>query len=253
MRSSRFALLAVVLAAATVFLVRSGAGQAGTPVSLMLWGGTVVTMDAAGQVFPSGAVVIDADRIVDVGPADDLMRKYTPATRIDVRGQIVLPGLINAHTHAPMVLFRGLADDLALMEWLERYIFPAEAKVVSPDFVRVGTRLAALEMIESGTTTFADMYYFESDIAEATREAGLRGMRVHPVDLHHDAGQRHRLLDVILRREGMVTKSQRCSEQQTGGKCCREGERVHGHISCSMRMVTRNILFEYDGHGLEML
>jgi 5-methylthioadenosine/S-adenosylhomocysteine deaminase len=87
-----------------------------------------------------------------------------------------MPGLINTHTHAPMVLFRGLADDLALMEWLQKYIFPAEAKTVSPAFVRAGTRLAALEMIESGTTTYADMYYFEEEIARATREAGLRGV-----------------------------------------------------------------------------
>ncbi len=75
-----------------------------------------------------------------------------------------------------MVLYRGLADDLALMDWLTKYIFPAEKATVSPDFVRVGTRLAALEMIESGTTTFVDMYYFEDDIAEATREAGLRAV-----------------------------------------------------------------------------
>ena len=75
-----------------------------------------------------------------------------------------------------MVLFRGLADDLALMDWLNNYIFPAEARTVSPEFVRIGTRLAALEMIESGTTTFADMYYFEDDIAQATREAGLRAV-----------------------------------------------------------------------------
>ena len=87
-----------------------------------------------------------------------------------------MPGLINTHTHAPMVLYRGLADDLALMEWLEKYIFPAEAKTVTPAFVRVGTRLAALEMIRSGTTLFADMYYFEEEVAEAVREAGIRGV-----------------------------------------------------------------------------
>src|SRR5688500_2651303 len=87
-----------------------------------------------------------------------------------------MPGLINTHTHAPMVLYRGLADDLALMDWLNKYIFPAEAKTVSPEFVRAGTRLAALEMIESGTTTFADMYYFEEEIAKVTKEAGLRGV-----------------------------------------------------------------------------
>ena len=87
-----------------------------------------------------------------------------------------MPGLINTHTHAPMVLFRGLADDLALMDWLQKYIFPAEAKTVSPEFVRAGTRLAALEMIESGTTTYADMYYFEEEIARVTKAAGLRGV-----------------------------------------------------------------------------
>jgi len=88
----------------------------------------------------------------------------------------VLPGLINTHTHAAMVLFRGLADDLALSEWLNKYIFPAEAKTVSPEFVRAGTRLAALEMIQSGTTTFTDMYYFEEEVAAATKAAGLRGV-----------------------------------------------------------------------------
>src|SRR5438093_11563507 len=87
-----------------------------------------------------------------------------------------MPGLVNTHTHAPMVMYRGLADDLALMEWLQKYIFPAEAKTVSPEFVRVGTRLAAVEMIESGTTTFADMYYFEEEIARVVKAAGLRGV-----------------------------------------------------------------------------
>ena len=111
-----------------------------------------------------------------------------------MRDQIVLPGLINTHTHAPMVMYRGLADDLALMDWLQKYIFPAEAKTVSPELVRVGTRLAALEMIESGTTTFADMYYFEEEIAKATVEAGLRGVLGrddHPVPgrRREDAGR----------------------------------------------------------------
>ena len=87
-----------------------------------------------------------------------------------------MPGLVNTHTHAPMVLYRGLADDMALMEWLTKYIFPAEAKTVSPEFVRAGTRLAVLEMIQSGTTTYADMYYFEEEIARETKAAGLRGV-----------------------------------------------------------------------------
>ena len=87
-----------------------------------------------------------------------------------------MPGLINTHGHAPMVMYRGLADDLALMDWLQQYIFPAEAKTVAPAFVRAGTELAALEMIRSGTTTYTDMYYFEEEIARATKAAGLRGV-----------------------------------------------------------------------------
>jgi 5-methylthioadenosine/S-adenosylhomocysteine deaminase len=175
MRASRFLLIGGLLVV-TVWVLGSLRGQSATPVSLLISGGTIVTMDAEDRVLTSGAVAIDGDRIVEVGEADTLARKYAPADRIDARGQIVLPGLINTHTHAPMVLYRGLADDRALMDWLQNYIFPAEAKTVSPDFVRVGTRLAALEMIESGTTTFADMYYFEDDIAEVTREAGLRAV-----------------------------------------------------------------------------
>jgi 5-methylthioadenosine/S-adenosylhomocysteine deaminase len=133
-------------------------------------------MDEAGTVISNGAVAIDGSSIVAVGTAGELDAQYSARDRIDANGQIVMPGLINTHTHAPMVLFRGLADDLALMDWLTQYIFPAEKAAVSPEFVRVGTRLAALEMIESGTTTFADMYYFEDVIAEATKSAGLRAV-----------------------------------------------------------------------------
>src|SRR5205085_5597659 len=99
-----------------------------------------------------------------------------PTQRIDRPDALIMPGLINTHTHAPMSLLRGIADDLRLQDWLEKYIFPAEAKNVTPDFVTWGTRLACLEMMLSGTTTFVDMYYFEEVIAEATKEAGLRGV-----------------------------------------------------------------------------
>ncbi len=127
-------------------------------------------------MFSPGAVAIDGTDIVEVGSPATIAAKYQAAQTIDARDQIVLPGLINTHTHAPMVMYRGLADDLALLDWLQKYIFPAEAKTVSPELVRVGTRLAALEMIESGTTTFCDMYYFEEEIARVTVEAGLRGV-----------------------------------------------------------------------------
>ncbi len=176
MRAWRFLAAAAGLAALTVFLVVSVGGQGGTPVRLLIVGGDVVTLDDARRVIPHGAVAVDDDRIVAVGTAEELSRRFAPVERIDARDQIILPGLINSHTHAPMVLYRGLADDLALMDWLTRYIFPAESGTVSADFVRVGTRLAALEMIESGTTTFVDMYYFEDDIAEVTKAAGLRAV-----------------------------------------------------------------------------
>lgn len=175
MRIARFSSVAAVLVAAVVFLV-SVPGQSGRPIALIISGGTVVTMDREARVIADGAVAVDGDKIVEVGVASTLLAKYQPRVLVDARGQVVMPGLVNTHTHAPMVLFRGLGDDRALMDWLQQYIFPAEAKMVSPAFVSVGTRLAALEMIESGTTTFADMYYFEDDIAAATHEAGLRAI-----------------------------------------------------------------------------
>jgi 5-methylthioadenosine/S-adenosylhomocysteine deaminase len=136
----------------------------------------VVTMDPARSVIENGAVAIRGDRIAAVGTRTDIERRFRASSRIDLPQGLIAPGLVNTHTHAPMSLFRGIADDLRLQEWLERYIFPAEAKNLSPDFVRWGTRLACLEMALSGTTAFADMYYFEDVIAEATKEAGLRGV-----------------------------------------------------------------------------
>jgi len=163
-----FALLAVAAA------LLAG-GQART-VSLIVANGTVVTVDPARRVIARGSVAIDGRDIVAVDTAAAIAAAYRGRQTIDATGLVVMPGLINTHTHAPMVLFRGLADDLALMDWLQKYIFPAEAKTVSPEFVRVGTRLAALEMIQSGTTTYTDMYYFEDEIARATKAAGLRGV-----------------------------------------------------------------------------
>jgi 5-methylthioadenosine/S-adenosylhomocysteine deaminase len=145
-------------------------------VSLLVTGGTVITQNAAHRMLTPGALAIDGTDIVDVDTPAAIAAKYQAADTIDARDQIVLPGLINTHSHAPMVMYRGLADDLALMDWLQKYIFPAEAKTVSPELVRVGTRLAAVEMIESGTTAYVDMYYFEEEIAKATFEAGLRGV-----------------------------------------------------------------------------
>src|SRR5438093_1416040 len=163
----------LAVTAATVGLL---AAQGRRTVSLIVANGTVVTMDSGAHVIAAGSIAIDGTDVAAVDRADVIRQRFQARDTVDAGGGIILPGLINTHTHAPMVLYRGLADDLALMEWLEKYIFPVEARTVSPEFVRIGTRLAALEMIESGTTTYADMYYFEEEIAEATRAAGLRGV-----------------------------------------------------------------------------
>jgi 5-methylthioadenosine/S-adenosylhomocysteine deaminase len=157
-------------------LLAVAAQPARQAVALVVIGRTVITADAAHRVLSPGAVAISGTDIIAIDTPDAIARKYTAAETIDARNEVVLPGLINTHTHAPMVMYRGLADDLALMDWLQKYIFPAEAKTVSPELVRTGTRLAALEMIESGTTTFVDMYYFEEEVAKAAIEAGLRGV-----------------------------------------------------------------------------
>jgi len=143
-------------------------------VDLVVRNGTVVAMDPGRRVIAGAAIAVDRGAILAVGPEADVVSRYHGRDLLDAAGGIVIPGLINAHGHAPMVLFRGIADDLKLMDWLQKYIFPAEAKNVTADFVKAGTRLAALEMLRSGTTTFVDMYYFEDQVAEAAKEAGIR-------------------------------------------------------------------------------
>ncbi|MGA9351943.1 MAG: amidohydrolase family protein [Anaerolineae bacterium] len=143
-------------------------------VDLVVAGGVVLTADQDWNMYDPGAVAVDRGAIVGLGPREEIERTYRGRERIDASSRLVMPGLINAHTHAPMTLFRGIADDLPLETWLYDYIWPAEAKWVGPDFVRLGTQLAAAEMIRSGTVLFCDMYFFEDDIAEACKEAGLR-------------------------------------------------------------------------------
>ncbi len=145
-------------------------------VDLLITGGTVIAMDAQRRVLDDGAVAVRADSIVAVGPRAELEAKYAAAKVINAHGAIVMPGLINGHTHAAMTLFRGIAEDLSLDDWLHAYIFPAEARNVTEDFTAWGTRLAILEMLRGGTTTYADMYYFEDAVARVTKEAGMRGV-----------------------------------------------------------------------------
>ncbi|MDX1983928.1 MAG: amidohydrolase family protein, partial [Bryobacteraceae bacterium] len=161
---------------AALLLAASAAVTAADPVDWLITARYVVTMDPARRVIDNGAVAVRADRIVAIGPRAQLERQYSPKQRLDRGNAILAPGLIDTHTHAPMSLFRGIADDMRLQEWLEKFIFPAEAKNVTAGFVKWGTLLACLEMSLSGTTTYTDMYYFEEVIAEATRQAGLRAV-----------------------------------------------------------------------------
>jgi len=174
MYSRRRLTLALAALGALLFLPFSAFAQ--EKVDLVVTGGTVVTMDAHRRVIDDGAVAIRGDAIVAVGTSAEISSAYQAAKTIDAHGTLVLPGLINGHAHAAMSLFRGLADDLTLDDWLRKYIFPAEARNVNPEFVAWGTRLGVLEMLRGGITTYADMYYFEDEVARVTKEAGMRGV-----------------------------------------------------------------------------
>src|SRR5467141_3291443 len=168
----------VILLLAIQFLVLNSLWSQETKqkVDLTITGGTVVTMDGARAIYDDGIVVVKGDTIVAVGPRRELEGKYLASQTIVAKGGLLLPGFINGHTHVPMTLFRGIHDDVTLNDWLRKYIFPAEAKNVTEEFVRWGTRLAAAEQIRGGVTTFADMYYFEDSVAEETKAAGMRGV-----------------------------------------------------------------------------
>ncbi len=143
---------------------------------LLLLNAHVLTMDPQFRAYPDGAVAIRGGSILSVGERSAILQNVDPQETVDCRGSILMPALVNAHTHAAMALLRGLADDLRLDVWLLGYMMPVEREFVSPDFVKLGTRLACAEMIRGGIGTLADMYYFEDDAASAIAEAGLRGV-----------------------------------------------------------------------------
>ena len=145
-------------------------------VDLLITNATIVTMDSERRIIEHGQIAVRGDSIYAIGDGVLFPRGVQAKQTIDAKGALVLPGFINGHTHVPMTLLRGLHDDVTLDDWLRKYIFPAEAKNVTEDFVRWGTRLAAAEQIRSGVTTFADMYYFEDAVAEETKAAGMRGV-----------------------------------------------------------------------------
>lgn len=137
--------------------------------------------NSTNKFVEKGAVAIRDDKVVFVGTQAAVHQRYQAEEIIEGTGRIVMPGLINGHTHSAMTLFRGMADDLELMTWLENYIFPMEAQFVTPEFVRTGAELACWEMIRTGTTTFVDMYFFPDVIADVVEQCGLRAVITFPV------------------------------------------------------------------------
>ncbi len=143
---------------------------------LIIRNGIVVTIDSTGHIYPKGTVVIKANKIIDIGYDSVLSEKYHADNIIDAQGKIVMPGFVNAHTHIAMSLFRGLADDLKLQDWLHKYIFPAETKFVDSSMITIGSELAMVEMLHSGITCFNDMYFYEDLTAQMCCKIGMRAI-----------------------------------------------------------------------------
>jgi 5-methylthioadenosine/S-adenosylhomocysteine deaminase len=143
---------------------------------LIIYGDYLLSMEPGAPVIKNGAVVISGDKIIATGPRAAIDKRYIAPRVIPGEGRVLLPGLINGHTHTAMTLFRGMVDDLDLMTWLNNYVFPMEGRFVTPEFVRTGTSLACWEMIRGGTTTFVDMYFYPDDIASVVDSCGLRAV-----------------------------------------------------------------------------
>ena len=149
-------------------------------VDLVVRGDYVLTLDDRQPLLEDGAVVVQGDRILRVGPWAEVERRFAPREVLPGAGRIVMPGLVNGHTHTSMTLFRGMVDDLDLMTWLNQYVFPMEGRLVTPEFVRIGTELACWEMIQGGTTSFVDMYFYPEVIAGVVERCGLRAVVAAP-------------------------------------------------------------------------
>ena len=176
MTRTRLCFLGAVLAIAACGPESDQSATDGDRIDLIVRGDRVVTMDASGTIIEGGAVAIDDGIILAVDTAANIDAEFSAVETLDGTDRIVMPGLVNGHSHAAMTLLRGVADDLALMDWLQNYIFPAEVEFVDAEFVRIGTELACWEMIRGGTTTFVDMYYYPDTIAEVVERCGMRAL-----------------------------------------------------------------------------
>lgn len=171
-----FSILLLVSISFTDFAGTAAKRSPAVAVDILIVGGTIVTMNDKREIIEDGAIGITNDKIEIIGTRQSVARNVRAKRTINATGRVIIPGLINSHTHIPMTLFRGIADDMDLQEWLTKVLFPAEAKNVNEQFVRVGTRLGLAEMIRGGTTTYCDMYYFEDAIADETKKAGVRAV-----------------------------------------------------------------------------
>jgi len=174
--NKRLSLLSVYFVSGFLALFSCSSLAAKQSVDLIVEADYLVLMDAEKSVISHGAVAIKQDQIIKVGLAKNLAQEFQAKQIISGKNRILMPGLINGHTHTAMTLFRGMADDMELMPWLNQYIFPMEAKFVDPEFIKIGSQLACYEMIKGGTTSFVDMYFYPQVIAEQTVKCGLRGI-----------------------------------------------------------------------------
>ena len=148
----------------------------GAAADILVLGGIVVTMDERRTILPDGAMAFRGNSILAIGPRAQITSDYSAETIIDASGCLVIPGMIDAHTHIPMTLFRGLADDLPLHTWLEQHVWPAEHQFINPETVRWGSRLGIAELLRCGVTTLCDMYFYENEVAEVVEELGMRAV-----------------------------------------------------------------------------
>jgi 5-methylthioadenosine/S-adenosylhomocysteine deaminase len=145
-------------------------------IDLALWEGTVLTMDINDTIIGNGSIAINEGKILEVGPSANLRKNYSAKNNIDMKGKIIMPGIINTHTHLAMSVFRGCADDVPLEDWLGKFIFPLEDKFINDDSAHWGSLLSCAEMLLSGTTTFCDMYFFEKETGFAAEKIGMRAV-----------------------------------------------------------------------------
>ena len=178
---------------------------AAKPVELVISADHVGTMHAENRVITDAAVAIDDGLIVDVDTIENIRDRYQARRWIEGKNRVILPGLVNGHTHSSMVLFRGIADDLELMEWLTRYIFPAEIRFVDEDFVRIGTSLACLEMIKGGTTTFVDMYFHPKEIAGVVDRCGMRAV-IGAAVIEQESGYAKNFDDAMAKAKSFINE-----------------------------------------------